>query len=52
MDFTREDANNADRLNRILWSGMMGDRPYPGIPSGGKPAAHHLTASGTEVTQQ
>ena len=30
MDFSREDANNEDRLNRILWTGMMGDRPYPG----------------------
>jgi YVTN family beta-propeller protein len=36
MDFTREDANNEDRLNRILWSGMMGARPYPGTL---KPAA-------------
>ena len=29
MDFTREDAIDAQRYNRILWAGLMGDRPYP-----------------------
>ena len=29
MDFAREDAIDAERYNRILWAGLMGDRPYP-----------------------
>jgi hypothetical protein len=29
MDFEREDAIDADRYNRILWAGLMGNRPYP-----------------------
>jgi hypothetical protein len=28
-DFTREDAVNPQRFNRVLWRGLMGDRPYP-----------------------
>jgi hypothetical protein len=48
MDFTREDANSAGRLNRILWAGMMGDRPYPGVRQPAeamKPAAPSVKAS-------
>jgi hypothetical protein len=30
LDFSKEDINDADRYNRILWKGLMGDRPYPG----------------------
>ncbi|MDE3010824.1 MAG: bifunctional YncE family protein/alkaline phosphatase family protein [Pseudomonadota bacterium] len=31
LDFAHEDANDAGRLNRILWQGMMGEeRAYPG----------------------
>jgi YVTN family beta-propeller protein len=29
MDFGRYDAIDAERYNRILWTGLMGDRPYP-----------------------
>jgi YVTN family beta-propeller protein len=30
MDFSKEDAVNADVYNRILWRGLMGDaKPYP-----------------------
>jgi DNA-binding beta-propeller fold protein YncE len=29
MDFEREDAIDAERYNRILWTGLMGNRPYP-----------------------
>ena len=30
MDFSREDAVNAQAYNRLLWRGLMGDaRPYP-----------------------
>ncbi|GAC1550227.1 MAG: hypothetical protein NVS2B9_16550 [Myxococcales bacterium] len=28
-DFTREDAVNPERFNRILWRGVMGARPFP-----------------------
>ncbi|HVP62676.1 MAG TPA: beta-propeller fold lactonase family protein [Myxococcaceae bacterium] len=29
MDFTREDRVDAATYNRLLWKGLMGDRPYP-----------------------
>jgi hypothetical protein len=29
FDFTKEDRIDAGRFNRILWEGLMGDRPYP-----------------------
>lgn len=34
FDFSREDRNNADRFNRVLWQGLMGDKPYPTVRSG------------------
>jgi len=34
MDFSREDLNNPDQFNRILWEGLMGDKPYPTTRSG------------------
>jgi YVTN family beta-propeller protein len=56
MDFTREDANNAGRLNRILWAGMMGDRPYPGTYRAAaaeqKPVAPSVSAAGAEAAQK
>jgi hypothetical protein len=30
LDFSKEDINDADRYNHILWKGLMGDKPYPG----------------------
>jgi DNA-binding beta-propeller fold protein YncE len=36
FDFRREDLNNADRFNRLLWQGLMGDKPYPVDRSGTK----------------
>ena len=29
MDFSKEDAVDAQAYNRILWRGLMGERPYP-----------------------
>jgi hypothetical protein len=34
MDFTEQDRVDAAAFNRILWKGMMGDKPYPAVPSG------------------
>jgi YVTN family beta-propeller protein len=34
MDFSAEDRFNFDRYNRILWKGLMGDKPYPEVRSG------------------
>jgi hypothetical protein len=34
MDFTSEDRFDFARYNRVLWRGMMGNRPYPSRPSG------------------
>jgi hypothetical protein len=33
MDFSSEDKFNFAEYNRILWKGLMGDRPYPGRPA-------------------
>ncbi|HYA62785.1 MAG TPA: bifunctional YncE family protein/alkaline phosphatase family protein [Candidatus Sulfotelmatobacter sp.] len=34
MDFSVEDHLDAQRYNRILWKGLMGDKPYPSSRSG------------------
>jgi len=34
MDFSQEDLNNPDQFNRILWEGLMGEKPYPSTRSG------------------
>ena len=34
MDFTSEDKFNFAAYNSILWTGLMGNRPYPAEPSG------------------
>ena len=34
MDFTAEDRVDPAEFNRILWKGLMGDKPYPATPSG------------------
>jgi YVTN family beta-propeller protein len=34
MDFSAEDRFNFDQYNRILWKGLMGNRPYPEVRSG------------------
>jgi YVTN family beta-propeller protein len=55
LDFRHEDANDPDRLNRILWAGMMGDRPYPGTRKAAaevKPVADGAKASGAQAPQE
>ena len=32
--FVKEDLNDADAYNRVLWEGTMGDQPYPNTRSG------------------
>ncbi|MFH0801600.1 MAG: phosphoesterase [bacterium] len=34
MDFTYEDRFDFARYNRILWKGLMGNKPYPAAPTG------------------
>jgi YVTN family beta-propeller protein len=34
MDFSMEDKVDGEQFNRILWKGLMGNKPYPSIPSG------------------
>ena len=34
MDFSDADRVDPAVYNRILWKGMMGDRPYPAGPTG------------------
>ncbi len=34
MDFSKEDALDFVKYNKILWEGMMGGKPYPATPSG------------------
>jgi hypothetical protein len=34
MDFTSEDRMDFAGYNRILWKGLMGNKPYPAAPTG------------------
>jgi hypothetical protein len=34
MDFTSEDRMDFAEYNRILWKGIMGNKPYPAKPNG------------------
>jgi hypothetical protein len=34
MDFDDADEVDGRVFNRILWKGMMGDKPFPSVPSG------------------
>ena len=34
MDFSSEDRFDFARYNRILWKGLMGDKPYPAAATG------------------
>jgi hypothetical protein len=33
QDFDQEDRLETDRYNQVLWEGLMGKRPYPGVRS-------------------
>jgi hypothetical protein len=34
MDFSAEDLVDGATYNRILWKGLMGNKPYPAAPTG------------------
>ena len=34
FDFSAEDRIDTEKFNRILWEGLMGDKPYPTTRSG------------------
>ncbi|MBZ5666090.1 MAG: phosphoesterase [Acidobacteriia bacterium] len=34
FDFSQEDRVDPDKFNRVIWEGLMGDRPYPTQRSG------------------
>ncbi len=34
FDFSAEDRVNPDKFNRVIWQGLMGDKPYPTTRSG------------------
>lgn len=34
MDFSMEDRLDGQKYNRILWKGLMGNKPYPSTPTG------------------
>jgi len=34
FDFSREDRVDPEKFNRVLWEGLMGDKPYPTTRSG------------------
>jgi DNA-binding beta-propeller fold protein YncE len=34
FDFRQEDRNDPEKFNRVLWEGLMGDKPYPTNRSG------------------
>jgi DNA-binding beta-propeller fold protein YncE len=34
FDFSQEDRVDPDKFNRVIWEGLMGDRPYPTERSG------------------
>ena len=34
MDFSTEDRLDPEDFNRILWTGLMGNKPYPAAPTG------------------
>jgi hypothetical protein len=34
MDFSTEDKFDFAQYNRVLWKGIMGERPYPATPTG------------------
>jgi hypothetical protein len=41
FDFSAEDRLNAGAYNRVLWTGTMGDKPYPARRDGRNRRPHH-----------
>jgi hypothetical protein len=34
FDFSQEDRVDPEKFNRVIWQGLMGDKPYPTVRSG------------------
>jgi DNA-binding beta-propeller fold protein YncE len=57
FDFSKEDRIDSDKFNRIIWEGMMGDKPYPTTRSGadlrraGTPQPETSRASGNSTSE-
>jgi hypothetical protein len=57
FDFSKEDRIDSDKFNRIIWEGMMGDKPYPTTRSGadlrraGTPQPETRRASGNSTSE-
>jgi hypothetical protein len=51
FDFSQEDRIDSDQFNRIIWEGLMGEKPYPtirlkaGTP---QPETKEVSKSGSE----
>jgi len=42
FDFSDADRVPPDLYNKVLWTGLMGDKPYPSVPSGHKSSLKDL----------
>jgi hypothetical protein len=51
MDFRSEDLNDPAAFNRMIWEGMMGNRPYPARRSGGTPEPETLQVAKPRATK-
>jgi hypothetical protein len=52
MDFTVEDNMDFRAYNHVLWQGMMGDKPYPEVPSGKDMRANRASILASAPQQQ
>jgi hypothetical protein len=50
MDFRQEDRVPTEQFNRIIWKGLMGDKPYPALKPATKPQREQkeTTKAGSE----
>jgi DNA-binding beta-propeller fold protein YncE len=50
MDFRQEDRVPTEQFNRIIWKGLMGDKPYPALKPATKPQREEkeTTKAGSE----
>jgi hypothetical protein len=45
MDFRQEDRVPTEQFNRIIWKGLMGDKPYPRLKPATKPQREEKEAT-------
>lgn len=48
----KEDRNDPETFNRIIWKGMMGNKPYPTKRNGGTPQPETKRAAKTAPSQR